>query len=80
MAFALRAEGTDKIRVYISTEDSGEIVVIDPEANQVLERISVGKRPRGIKLAPDGKLLYVALFGSPSAGPGVDESKLPAPD
>src|SRR5262249_14996302 len=46
----------------------------------VLKNINVGKRPRGIKLSPDGKLLYVALSGSPIAGPGVDESKLPLPD
>lgn len=31
-------------------------------------------------MSPDGKLLYVALSGSPIAGPGVDESKLPPPD
>ena len=40
----------------------------------------LGKRPRGLKLSPDGKLLYVALSGSPIAGPGVDESKLPPAD
>jgi YVTN family beta-propeller protein len=79
-AFALRAEAAEKLRIYISNEDSGEITIIDPEAGQVLGRISVGKRPRGIKLSPDGKLLYVALSGSPNAGPGVDESKLPPPD
>ena len=40
----------------------------------------MGKRPRGVKLSHDGKLLYVALSGSPRAAPGVDESKLPPPD
>src|SRR6266481_4174044 len=39
-----------------------------------------GKRPRGAKLSHDGKSLFVALSGSPKAGPGVDESKLPPPD
>lgn len=80
MVFVLRGHAANKLRIYVSNEDSGEITVVDPGAGQVLERISVGKRPRGIKLAPDGKLLYVALSGSPSAGPGVDESKLPPPD
>ena len=42
--------------------------------------IAVGKRPRGIKLSRDGKRLFVALSGSPIAGPGVDESKLPPAD
>ena len=67
-------------RVYVSNEDTGEVAVIDPVAGQVIHRINVGKRPRGIKLSPDHKLLYVALSGSPVAGPGVDESKLPPPD
>src|SRR5262249_56827124 len=70
----------DHLRFDVSKEDSGEIAVVAPEAGEVLQRISVGKRPRGIKLARDGKLLYVALSGSPAAGPGVDESKLPPPD
>src|SRR6202162_1627534 len=77
---ALPAAAADGLRIYVSNEDSGEITLVDPAAGQVLQRLSVGKRPRGIKLAPDGKLLYVALSGSPSAGPGVDESKLPPPD
>src|SRR5881394_1675492 len=47
---------------------------------EVVARIPVGKRPRGLKLARDGKTLYVALSGSPRGGPGVDESKLPPPD
>ena len=49
-------------------------------AQKVLTTIPVGKRPRGIRVSPDGSTLYVALSGSPIAGPGVDESKLPPPD
>ena len=44
------------------------------------QTIDVGKRPRGISVSPDGRQLYVALSGSPIAGPGVDESKLPPAD
>jgi YVTN family beta-propeller protein len=40
----------------------------------------LGKRPRGIHASPDGGTIYVALSGSPIAGPGVDESKLPPAD
>jgi YVTN family beta-propeller protein len=80
LVLALPAKAADRLRIYVSNEDSGEITLLDPVAGQVLQRISVGKRPRGIKLAPGGKLLYVALSGSPNAGPGVDESKLPPPD
>ena len=70
--------GYDKI--YTSNEESGDITVIDGSTGQVIRRIPVGKRPRGIKISADAKLLYVALSGSPSAGPGVDETKLPAAD
>jgi YVTN family beta-propeller protein len=66
--------------VYVSAEQSGEVVVVDPESAQVVQRIAVGKRPRGLMPSPDGKVLYVAKSGSPRAGPGVDESKLPPPD
>jgi YVTN family beta-propeller protein len=67
-------------RLYVSAEDGGDIVVVDPAAGSVVGRIPVGKRPRGMKLSPDGKTLYVALSGSPRGGPGVDESKLPPGD
>jgi YVTN family beta-propeller protein len=75
--FAGRAAATE---LYVSGEESGEIIVVDADKGEVAARIPVGKRPRGIKLSHDGKLLYVALSGSPRGGPGVDESKLPPPD
>jgi YVTN family beta-propeller protein len=67
-------------RLYVSDERGGFVVIVDPQQQRVLGRIPVGKRPRGIVISPDGKRLYVALTGSPAAGPGVDESKLPPPD
>ena len=67
-------------RVFISDETGGAIIVIDPSTRQMIGRISVGKRPRGLRLSHDGTQLFVALSGSPIAGPGVDESKLPPPD
>ena len=67
-------------RVYVSDETGGAIIVIDPATRQMLGRIPVGKRPRGLRLSHDGKQLFVALSGSPIAGPGVDESKLPPAD
>jgi YVTN family beta-propeller protein len=66
--------------VWVSLEENGEVVSIDVAAAKVVDRIPVGKRPRGIKVSPDGKMLYVALSGSPRAAPGVDESKLPPAD
>src|SRR5262245_48074030 len=67
-------------RLYVSDETGGAVIVVDPAGGQVLERIEVGKRPRGLRVSGDGKQLYVALSGSPIAGPGVDESKLPPAD
>lgn len=66
--------------VYVTNERAGTLSVIDEPSGKVVQTLPLGKRPRGLKLSPDGKLLYVALSGSPVAGPGVDESKLPPPD
>ena len=67
-------------RVYVTNEGSGDISIIDPAARKVVGRVALGKRPRGIIASPDQRLLYIALSGSPVAGPGVDESTLPAAD
>ncbi len=67
-------------RLYVSDETGGNVVVIDPASASVIERIPVGKRPRAIRLSRDGKSLFIALSGSPIAGPGVDESALPPAD
>ena len=67
-------------RLYVSDETGGDVVIVDPQRESVVARIAVGKRPRGIQLSSDHQKLYVALSGSPIAGPNVDESKLPPPD
>src|SRR5687768_7752841 len=60
-------------RLFVTNETSGDITVIDVAAAKTIATIPVGKRPRGIRLSPDGTTLYVALSGSPIAPPGVDE-------
>lgn len=67
-------------KLFVTNESGGDISVIDVGTQQLVATIPVGKRPRGIRLSPDGSTIYVALSGSPIAGPGVDESKLPPPD
>lgn len=67
-------------RVYVTNEVSGDLTIIDSEKLEVVAKIPLGKRPRGIHASPDGKTIYVALSGSPIAGPGVDEATLPPPD
>ena len=66
--------------VYVTNEVGGDLTVIDGGTNQVVATIPLGKRPRGIRVSPDGTQLFIALSGSPIAPPGVDESKLPPPD
>jgi YVTN family beta-propeller protein len=67
-------------RVYVTNEVSGDMTVIDSGTRNVIATIPLGKRPRGIHSSPDNKTLYVALSGTPIAGPDVDESTLPPPD
>jgi YVTN family beta-propeller protein len=66
--------------VFVSNETQDTVVMLDGATGAVHGRIPVGKRPRGIKVSRDGSRLFVALSGSPIAGPGVDESKLPPAD
>jgi YVTN family beta-propeller protein len=67
-------------RIYVTNEVSGDLTVIDSGTYKVIATVPLGKRPRGIHASPDHKTLYVALSGSPIAGPDVDESTLPLPD
>ena len=67
-------------RLYISDERGGSLIIADAQSASVIARVPVGKRPRGIQVSPDHRRVYVALSGSPAAGPNVDESKLPPPD
>ena len=67
-------------RLFVSNEIDGTVSVIDTAIRQLIYTVPVGKRPRGIRVSPDGRTVYVALSGSPIGGPNVDESKLPPPD
>ena len=67
-------------RLFVTNENGGDITVVDVAAAKAIATIPVGKRPRGIRVSPDGSTLFVALSGSPMAPPGVDESTLPPAD
>src|SRR5215475_8984198 len=67
-------------RLFVTNEVSGDMTVIDSATYKVIATVPLGKRPRGIHASPDRKTIYVALSGSPIAGPDVDESTLPPPD
>ncbi len=64
--------------VYVSNERSGDVTVIDGATDAVVATFKVGKRPRGIHAASDGKRLFVTLSGSPRMAPGLDENRAPA--
>jgi YVTN family beta-propeller protein len=72
--------GAVPIQLLVSNEDSGDVSIIDVGRGEVIATVPVGKRPRGIRLSPDKKNVYVALSGSAKGGPNVDESKLPPAD
>ncbi len=55
--------------ICVSNEKSGTVPLISGKSHAVVATIPVGKRPRGIHPSPDGKLLFVALSGSPINGP-----------
>src|SRR5882757_4861385 len=68
------------VRIYVTNETSGDLTIINGDTQAVMATAPLGKRPRGIQPSPDGKTLYVALSGSPPAGPGVDPKTLPPAD
>src|SRR5205085_8718852 len=68
------------VRIYVSNERSNDVSVIDPSSNRVVATIPVGKRPRGIQVTRDNRSVFVALSGSPIAGPGVKDQDLPPAD
>jgi len=69
LAAATPIRGYAKPLLAVSAEAGGEIVLVDPATTQVVERIKVGVRPRGLKASKDGKRLMVALAGPPKAAP-----------
>jgi YVTN family beta-propeller protein len=73
-------EESSAFRLYVTNEVSGDLTVLDSATYRVIATVPLGKRPRGIHASPDRKTIYVALSGSPIAGPDVDESTLPPPD
>ena len=50
-------------RVFVSNEKGNSVSVIDSKTNKIIKTIAVGKRPRGVGLAPDGSAVYVAISG-----------------
>src|SRR5215467_11298864 len=62
-------------RAYVTNEDGASVSVLDTDKAEVVATISVGKRPRGMKLSRDGKDLYVAVSGLPKCPPAVPDEE-----
>jgi PQQ-dependent catabolism-associated beta-propeller protein len=60
---------------YVTNEDSQELSVIDTRTDSVVATIAVGTRPRGVKVSPDGRTVYVALSGSPKCPPSMSDEE-----
>src|SRR5438128_2030085 len=55
-------------QLWVSNEVSNTISVIAPRSNAVTATITVGRRPRGMALSPDGRTAYVALGQDDAVG------------
>jgi YVTN family beta-propeller protein len=64
-----RSQPSENYYIYVSNERSDNVSVIDGATRELVATISVGKRPRGIHLSPDGKTVYVAVSGTPPEPP-----------
>ncbi len=65
----------DDYVVYVTNEDSNNVSVLDGNTHAVLATIDVGKRPRGLKVSPDGTRLYVAVSGAPKCPPTMPDEE-----
>lgn len=53
----------DGRQVLISDVTSGDIVVVDAQSHAIARRVTLGREPEGILIAPDGTTAYVAVAG-----------------
>ncbi len=60
---------TAAYEIFVSNEKSGDITVISGADFKAVATIPAGKRPRGLHASPDGRLVYVALSGTPIEPP-----------
>ena len=69
LVLSVAAGAQDSYQVFVSNEKSGDLTVISGATFAVVTNIPVGKRPRGLRASPDGKIVYVALSGTPLEPP-----------
>src|SRR3954467_13157062 len=50
--------------VFVSDEGSNVVHIVDGATGRVEGALAAGRRPRGMQLSPDGRILYVAASDS----------------
>jgi len=60
---------SDSYQIVVSNERGGTLTFISSGDFKAVATVPVGKRPRGMRASPDGKLVYVALSGTPISPP-----------
>src|SRR5271167_122801 len=68
-ATSAQGDSGGNYHVFVSNEKSGDLTVINGADFKVVATVPVGKRPRGIHASPDGRIVYVALSGTPIEPP-----------
>ena len=74
-AFAAFVPASHAAHAYVSNEDGHSISVLDTARAEIIATVAVGKRPRGLKLSPDGSRLYVAVSGLAKCPPSVPDEE-----
>lgn len=66
----------DGHRLYVSSEATRTLDVVDVDTRAVVTEIPLSGRPNNIHLSRDGRLLYVAIVSAPGAIDVIDTSSL----
>jgi YVTN family beta-propeller protein len=74
-ANAPAASSGSGLLAYVTNEDSQDLTIIDTRTDSAVATIPVGTRPRGVRVSPDGKSVFVALSGSPKCPPTMPDEE-----
>jgi YVTN family beta-propeller protein len=66
--------------LWVSNEGSNDLVLVDAGRGEVVARVPVGRRPRGLRLDAARGILYAAVSGTPRPRPDVAPAAADAPD
>jgi YVTN family beta-propeller protein len=64
--------------LLVLEKEAASLAFVDPESGRVLGRVPVGESPHEIIASPDGKLAFVANYGSRNPGTTISVIDVPA--